>query len=377
MIQVTHIISIQENSTGVIFSGAENHLFTLANAQLRFGLDVEIIFLIHRNGAVIQNKIKELRALGIKVIDQEVPAGDKYRALRSILPLIKLLAYRKNRVIHTHLDQSDLAGKIAAWIVGCKYIVSTFHNDEPYYKTFLWKIRLKFLEILSKKEIVISKAIYSQLVREVGLASQKIELIYYGVEPPKCNRSKEEIRKSLNIPPEKFVVGFVGRLTPQKNIPTFINAMEKIPDILAVIVGDGELRNDLEKQVRSQNIKNITFLGHQPNGGEIISCLDVLCLPSLWEGFGLVILEAMLQKVPVVGSQAGAIPEILGNNLYGYLFRPDDYESLAQKIWFVSQSQSEIKALVEKSYKYATENFTAEKMTLKTVEVYKKILSAQ
>jgi glycosyltransferase involved in cell wall biosynthesis len=377
MIYVTHIMAFSENSTGAVFSGAENHLFTLMKTQKDLGFQVELIMLIYQNGPVLEKKVAELKEYGIVVQLFLVPESGSLKMIRSAFLLCSYLRHHQSHIIHTHMDQADLAGKLASFFTGCKNVVSTFHNDEPYYGTLLWKLRLRVLDKLSKKQIVISQSIFRLLVDKVGINPDKLELIYYGVDQPLVNKSREEIREQYKIERNDFVVGFVGRLVPQKNLPVLLKALVAIPDVLGVVVGDGSHRQEYEQVVEELKIKNVLFLGFQQNGTQLISSFDVLCLPSQWEGFGLVVLEAMLLKIPVIGSQAGAIPELLENGKCGLIFNPDSPEDLIEKIRFAIQNPDAVRAIGELAYHRAINTFTTNTMVSKISNLYQQILSGK
>lgn len=380
MLTVTHLMPFKESPSGAVFSGAENHLFTLMEAQRQSGLAVELGMLIYRHGPVLAAKIEALRQQGVVVFSVEaqpllnLPDGcPRLRSLRLITDLRRILSCKRGHIIHTHLDDGDLCGKIAAWLAGCPYVVSTFHNNEPHYLTRQWQMRLKLLERLTKEQIAISNAVRQELVDLVGL-SDKLTTVYYGVKVPSSSRGLEELRHHYQIPLHRFVVGFVGRLMPQKNIAFFIEALAQLPNVHGVIVGEGPLRSELEAQSRCLQMRNIQFLGYQPNGAEIISCFDVFCLPSRWEGLGLVLLEAMLQKVLVIGSRAGAIPEILGEGQYGLLCDSDEPSQLAAQIRYAQRERENTRRIIEKSFDYAQKKFTVEAMVKETVKIYKSVL---
>jgi len=124
------------------------------------------------------------------------------------------------------------------------------------------------------------------------------------------------ILENMNIP-TNFVVGFVGRLSPEKNIPILLQCAKLLPDVSFVIVGDGPQKGVLQKM--SEGLKNVFFLGHTTNVEDFYAAFDVLFLPSLVEGMPLVILEAMAVGTPVVASDVGAISEVVTDGVSGCL----------------------------------------------------------
>lgn len=131
----------------------------------------------------------------------------------------------------------------------------------------------------------------------------------------KIERTKK-ILEQFNIPNDRFTVGFVGRLSPEKNIPVILKCAKSLPDISFVIVGSGPQENILKHM--SKTLKNVFFVGKQSNVEEFYAAFDVLMLPSSMEGLPLVLLEAMAVGTPVIASNVGAIKEII-NSQNGFL----------------------------------------------------------
>src|SRR5690606_39005970 len=123
-----------------------------------------------------------------------------------------------------------------------------------------------------------------------------------------------------------------------------------LPELSFVLVGDGPLRADVERFVADAELRNVTLAGAVENASALIPLFDVLCLPSRWEGLGLVLVEAMLQRVSVVGSRGGAIPDVLGQGRYGLLFDTDDADDLARALRRAAEKADERQARTERAF---------------------------
>jgi glycosyltransferase involved in cell wall biosynthesis len=128
-------------------------------------------------------------------------------------------------------------------------------------------------------------------------------------------RSKD-ILKELNIPTD-FVVGFVGRLSPEKNVPMILECAKRLPEVSFVIVGGGPQEMPLKQMAAS--LKNVFFIGARQDVEKYYAAFDVLILPSHMEGMPLVILEAMATGTPVIATDVGGISEVVNNDLNGCL----------------------------------------------------------
>lgn len=372
--QVTHVIALEERPGHAPFAGAENHLFALMAGQAAAGLDVEFAPLVLRQGPFLARKFAELESQGVRVLPQ--PVGGPFhwrRNLGLIRSLRPFFAERRGRAIHTHLDNADHIGRIAARLAGCRMLVSTNHNNEPFYAKPYWRLKLRLLDLWNGHYIAISDLIRDYLIGTVGLPAAKITTIRYGVRIPDRLRPRGEIRRELGLPPEAFVVGFVGRLEPQKNVPLLLEALRTLPEIRAVIVGGGSLEAALREEARKHPPGQVHFTGYRPDGADLMPAFDLFCLPSDWEGLGLVLLEAMARRVPIAGSRAGAIPEILSQGRHGWLFPTGDAAALRALLARAAASPEELARMAGEAEAHVRREFTVEAMVERTSAVYARL----
>lgn len=183
----------------------------------------------------------------------------------------------------------------------------------------------------------------------------------------------ESARKALNIAPDDFVFGTVGRLSPDKDhrsiIRAFRIAREAMPRSKMVIVGSGRLEEALRAEARKQSVENeVVFSGNIPQAFRIMPGFDVFLLSSTKEGFGLVLLEAMAARRPIIGSTVGGIPEVLGAS--GVLVPPGNPEMLAEKmIHLYRSSPEERQKLGDAGYARLVTQFTSEQHHAKVLSL--------
>jgi len=159
-----------------------------------------------------------------------------------------------------------------------------------------------------------------------------------------------------------FVVGFIGRITEQKNLNVLVDALALAPKVTGVIVGGGSALPTIKRRAKEKNVRNVYFLPAQENAAGLMALFDVFCLPSKWEGLGLVLIEAMLQSVPVIGSNAGAIPEILDDGRAGLLFDPFDANALAAQIEYARTHSNALRSLTAHAHAYAVHHYSIDRM---------------
>ena len=177
----------------------------------------------------------------------------------------------------------------------------------------------------------------------------------------------------MNDQESNYKIGTIGRLVPQKNYPillsAFSNVLKSLPNTELYIVGEGYLQKDLIDLSKSLGINDkVHWLGKTEYIKEFLSKIDLFILPSKYEGFGLVLLEAMIAKKPIIAANNSAIPEVLGKTYKG-LFSTGDIEALAQQIKTTINDNSFSERLVQ-SYVSQLNLFDPSEMNRNIKNVY-------
>ncbi len=249
-------------------------------------------------------------------------------------------------VVHTHLTGSRFLGALAALAGGAKTVISHDHSGKEYRQNHPFLSRL-FLDPLDRllmrytdRVLAVSEAIRRYDVEEKKIPAQKVEVLHNWIDARRflpVSESRAELRKQWEIPREACVIGAVGRLNPQKGYSNLIEAAPAIlknhPETFFVFVGEGRERNRLEGLADSLGVlKACRFPGFMPEVPRAYSTFDLFALPSVYEAFGIVLLEAMAAGLPVVASRVGGIPEIVSDGESGLLVSPGDPEELSRAI---------------------------------------------
>ena len=261
-----------------------------------------------------------------------------------LLQLIKIhkLTSRDDLILHSHLPRAELMSIFASSRI--KKVVSR-HNAEPFYPNapkVLSILLSRIVLFVTDRCIAISKAVelYMRENLEANL-KQRIDVVHYGYEyrdgiiPERRNRTQ----------PRALVIGTIARLAPQKDLHVLLAAFalfsQRSPNLnpSLVIVGDGPLREKLELLAQTLGISDtVKWAGKTTDVHSYLSKMDVFALPSKYEGFGLVLLEAMSHGLPIVAARNSAIPEVLGNE-YEFLFETSNVFDLSYKLSEVIQSK--------------------------------------
>ena len=198
------------------------------------------------------------------------------------------------------------------------------------------------------------------------LPKQKsFQVIHNGIAKPKL------AKPSSVDGTEKLGVGFVGRMVEQKNPLLFLDVIEKLPEVQAVMVGDGELEATVQTEINRRGLSNrITMLGGLPHTKalEVIADLDVLVMTPGWEGLPLLPLEAMLLNVPVVSTPVGGIPEVIDHGVSGWLGSSAD--ELAQGVKKLLSDSDFGRHVTISGYETASKKFSQAEMLRKLKGFY-------
>lgn len=325
--KIIHII------TTIELGGAEKQLVVLARNQKLLGNEVYVLYL--KGSPELLNDFKKS---GIKVLTP-IPYTNLFSY---IFHLRRLIGDLKFDVIHAHLPRSEIVSFLLCIFSNRKFIVSR-HNAEPFFPqspTLISKILSRIITSRSFHVISISKAVQTYLFEKKEISiSQKNSIVYYGYD----ESSPSNIRHiDTFLLQNRFRILFVGRIVKQKNLITLLEAFRQHrktnPYSELHIYGIGELTNVYKENFRDLE-KCLFWHGKTPNIAQIMSEFDVLVLPSNYEGFGLVLLEAMRASLPIIAANNSAIPEVLGTNYLG-LFQTRNSVDLQSKLDLFSKSSS-------------------------------------
>lgn len=373
MARVVHIIKIKR------IAGAERHLLLLVDGQRQHGVDAQIVMLVNP-GQPMADMLAEAEARGIP-IQRLVIHG---RADLSLFWRLRaVLRDLRPEVVHTHLQHADLFGIPAARLAGVPVVVSSRHNDDPR-RRWLWlRLLNRALWALADGGIGISQAVTRFTIAVEGVSPAKMRTIHYGVElQPPLERApaRAALRRELGLPDGALLAGIVCRLSPEKGVPYALAAFDQVADrfpaVHLVIVGDGDQRGDLEAQSQALAVgERVHFLGWRTDIPQVMAALDVLLMPSLREGFGLAMLEAMAQQVAIIGSAASAIPEVVADGETGLLVSPRDPDALAGALARLLEDAPLRQHMGLLGRDRLETRFSAERMVAETLTLYADLLA--
>jgi glycosyltransferase involved in cell wall biosynthesis len=370
--KIVHIAKV----TGV--HGMEKHLLTLLprlNGQL-----YEIVFLILIDPQhPVADYLESLKQQGIATHPVAIHHHIDPFCFWAVLKYLKQI---KPILVHTHLMHGDLYGIAAARCAGIKTIVSSKHNDDAFRLRQPFKTINYVLNRNTAKIITISDWIARFTQNAEGAARKIIRTIYYGIEPAQTSSDRNALRASLNMGKEDIVVGIIARLVEQKGhrylIDGFAKAVMENQKLRLLIVGSGELEGELKKRIKRENLQEkVIFSGYRSDTVDLLNAIDIFAHPSLWEGFGLSVLEAMNMGKPVVATNVSALPELVEDKVTGFLVPRRDAAALADALLKLAANPSLRQQLGASGQQRCRSFFSVDRMVQETRSLYAEVLASQ
>lgn len=236
----------------------------------------------------------------------------------------------------------------------------------------------KCLSPLTDKIVCISEAEKVSAEREHIANDNKLELIPNGidVEAVKCAVPKR--RTDFCISDDAFVVGMIGRISPQKAPDIFIKSAKLIHDNIKnsafIIVGDGEEREEVECFARENDL-NLIITGWTDKPYSYLKMFDVAVLLSRWEGFGLAVVEYMAAEKNVVATRTDAIPTLIDDGVDGLLVEVDNPEDVKEKVMWLYNHPNEAKAMRDKALQKVIKRYDISRVVDQHVEMFNKLVN--
>lgn len=259
--------------------------------------------------------------------------------------LVRLIRSFRPRIVHTHTSKAGAIGRFAAIVAGVPLRVHTFHGHvfHGYFGRFKTRVFISIERLLGRftdRVVAISerqRADLCDVYRVIPRARCTIIPLGFDLRPfAGAERRRGELRRALGCPEGRPLIGIVGRLVPIKNHAMFLDMARRILDVRDagfVIVGDGELRPELERSVRERGLsERVHFLGWRRDLDVIYADLDVVVLTSNNEGTPVALIEAMAAGRPVVATQVGGVADVVEHETTGLLVPSGDVEGCAQAV---------------------------------------------
>ena len=313
-------------------------------------------------------------------------AHDSSRKIETVASVADWIADRGIALLHTHSNRPNVVGRMAGALFRSQglAVVAHYHNqyDDKWERDPAMLSLERRLVASTDAMIAVSESVRRHVADNIGVDEQRIDVIPNGVDASAFTGvDRSDARRALLLDATRLVVGLIGRITEQKGQDDFVEAALAIaverPEPLFVMVGfaeDAELQQRLRQKIAVFGLSDrIRFLGNRDDMASVYAALDIVVAPSRWEGFGMMLIEAMAAGRPIVATRVGAIPEIVRDGRTGVLVEPRDAQALARAITGMLDDPQRRIAMGEagqrESIRYGWSNATAQ-----TAAVYERAL---
>jgi len=289
--------------------------------------------------------------LGIDVvkIDELGREISPFRDLLATVRLARVIRRERPQILHTHTAKAGAVGRLAALLAGPArppVIVHTFHGHVL--RGYFGPVRTRFFLALERwlaahttALIAVGPQVRDDLVALGVAPPERFVVVRLGIELEERVRPQDdgraETRRYLGLPGDRFVVGWVGRMTAVKRTDDVLEAFrlvrEQGVDACLCLVGDGPDRERIERRAAELGvIRDTLFLGYQEDVAPYYAAFDALVLPSANEGTPVSVIEALAAETPVVATRVGGVPDVVREGEEGFLVDAGDTAELAERL---------------------------------------------
>jgi glycosyltransferase involved in cell wall biosynthesis len=363
-------------------------LFELVPEFVRAGLEPEIAIFVARSSGIESN----LEALGVRIHRIFATSGSgRVWAVR------RLLEERRPHIVHSTLFPADVTVRLAALKRPVKVLtslVNTSYDDARLRDPYLRRSRVHMAQMIDGFTArhmtdafhAITHAVKDSAVRSLGIPESRVTVVERGRDPVRLGSRSDErrsrVRAELGIAPDAVVVINVARQEYQKGQRFLVEAFETVcatePNALLLVVGrEGHASADLRARVRGSSCgERIRFTGYRADVPDLLAAADVFAFPSVYEGFGGAVIEAMALELPVVASDIPAVREVLGSDDGAVLVDPENAGALACGLKTVIENPALARELGRRGRRRFEAHFTLERIAGRMLDMYRNLSQA-
>ena len=228
----------------------------------------------------------------------------------------------------------------------------------------------------SSTHIITLCEVFRPLLKSLGAQDQKMTTVYTGIDF-KLRNNKGRVM----TPDDKLVITCVSRLRPRKGHKYLFEALASIKSELknvdVWIVGDGEMREELEEQVQALGLTNVSFLGESNKIPELLGASDIFVLPTTSDTLPIAIIEAMFAKKAIITTNLGGITEIIQDHYTGLIAEPGNSQQLAEKLSLLLDDQALRETLARNAKAFAKKHLKSKNMVKKIEEIYQSFMDRE
>jgi glycosyltransferase involved in cell wall biosynthesis len=335
-----------------------------------------VVGCIHHAGPIGE----EIRRTGVPFEVLSVEPG--WRRPLDVVTIRRYLARVRPTIVHTFLLSASLYGRLAAMLARVPIIIGTEVNiyaHKQAHHALAERLLLKGTDTV----VASAESVRDFYIEQVHADPGKVEVIYNAVDWGQLvtSRPRNEMRRDLQVPEEPVVIGIIARLTKQKAHAVLFEAVAHTPALAQthlVVVGDGELRNELEAlALRLELSDRVHFLGARRDLGDLLNAIDIFAMPSYWEGLPLSMVLAMGAGLPVVATRVAGIPEVVRDGQTGLLVPAGDATALGSALARLAESTAMRHQLGAAAREHVRPRFGVDGYVAAVSALYDRLLAAK
>jgi len=301
--------------------------------------------------------------------------------IKAFFQLLALVRREKPDIVNTHLSKAGTLGRLVAFLCRVPRIYHTFHGD--YYKGRFLKLKIHFFIFIEKMLARITTKIIAptendkQELIERGIAkADKIIVIKLGFDFSNFVATPNEkylFREQYQIPHTSLVIALIGRISYQKNPVLFVEIASHFKDkyIYFTLIGDGDLRDEIQTEINNREIQNTVFItGFVRDLKAVYASVDIVLVTSFFEGTCMVLVEAMANSKIAISTDVGGISDYVINGVNGFIVSEPTAECFVDIINQVIEHKVDIESISENAKKTAYEMFSIDRLILEMKDLY-------
>ncbi|MCX5680317.1 MAG: glycosyltransferase family 4 protein [Candidatus Omnitrophica bacterium] len=367
---VSNGMKVLQLTTDMNIGGIANYIFELSRALKDKGVDT----IVASAGGDLEGSLDKTgiphERLNIKTKFEFSP-----KVLLAAFAIKRIVQKEGVDIIHAHTRVSQVAGLVASRMTGIP-MVTTCHG---YFRRRLRSV----VDTWGNKVIAISAAVYGHLKEDLGVEDKRIELIYSGIDTYKFSKEFSyteitKIKKYLGLS-GKTVIGTIGRLSPVKGQKFFLQAMVEVlktgSDIAGLVVGSGPEGPSIKSLAMALGIDDrISFVDSVLDTREALSAIDIFVFPSVKEGLGIALLEALAAARPCIASRTGGIEDIIKDRESGILVDVGDSGAIAAATLELLSDENLRISLGQSGRRLVQSRFTLDRMADDIARLYENVI---
>jgi len=346
-------------------SGAEINMIRLCRGLLDRG---HAVLVVTRPGSLMR---ESLARQGVPSRELSIHGKANLVAPRRLAAVIREW---QPDLVNTHNSTASLWGGLAARLARTPVVA---HVQGLHYSCTLWSCYGAADGLIACSDAV------RRYTVGVGFAPHRVRRVYNAVDPAEFvpKRPREAVRQALGLARDELAVGAFAHLSRKKGHADLLEAVAKVPidvPFRLFCVGNGPCRDALLRQASGLGIAGrVHFLDYRRDVANLMCAMDAMALPSHREPFGIVYVEAMLARLPVIACNAGGAPEVVEEGVTGYLVPPHDPDRLAAALTALLTSPARRRRMGEAGRNRAVERFSLDRMVTETESMYREVIRSR